>query len=132
MDHQAPLTNKLLLIFLGISNEHKDVLSNPIVKSQLLGQELEIKALKDQVERLEKAIGDAYSTNSVILKKESSISDNDCEFLIIHKLISEFGEFLKINDEGGLINIVNFPPTEFVSSKEMINYNNFLKNNMIK
>jgi hypothetical protein len=49
--------------------------------------------------------------------------------IVIHKLISEFGEFVKINENDGLSNVVNFPPTEVANSDEMSNYMKFLKDN---
>lgn len=51
------------------------------------------------------------------------------ELLVIDKLIYEFKDFVKINDDNGLSNIVNFPATEIANSDEMFNYLQFLKNN---
>jgi hypothetical protein len=49
--------------------------------------------------------------------------------IVIHKLISEFSEFVKINENNGLSNMVNFPPTEIANSDELENYIKFLKDN---
>lgn len=133
MAHQTLLTNKnykkILLDFIGESEEDKHILDNPLVKAILLGRELEIKTLKDTVERLEKAIGEAYSTEARTNKVISHDSRNEKELIVIHKLVSEFSEFIVINDRGGLSNIVNFPATEIANSDELENYIKFLKDN---
>ena len=136
MAHQTLLTNKIykkiLLDFMGEDEHDKNILNNPLVKAKLLGKELEIKSLKDNVDRLEKAIGEAYSTEGNKDFVIEHANSNEQELLVIHKLVTEFGEFVKINDNSGLSNIVNFPPTEISTSKELANYMTFLKDNHLK
>jgi hypothetical protein len=133
MAHQTLLTNKeykkILLDFMGESEEDKHILDNLLVKATLLGKDLEIKSLKETVERLEKAIGEAYSTETKSDKVISHDGGNEKELMVIHKLIGEFSEFIKINENNGLSNVVNFPPTEVANSDEMSNYMKFLKDN---
>jgi hypothetical protein len=81
MAHQTLLTNKqykkILLDFMRESEEDKHILDNPLVKATLLGKDLEIKSLKETVERLEKAIGEAYSTETTSDKIVSHDGSND-------------------------------------------------------
>lgn len=136
MAHQTLLTNKkykkLLLDFMGKNEEDKHILENALVKATLLGKELEIKSLKESVERLEKAISEAYSSNTNNEKIVSNnLNKNDKDLLVIHKLISEFNEFVVVNENKGLSNIVNFPPTEIATADELSNYVLFLKENKL-